>query len=374
MDVPTNVRGAVIRRRAIWTLERRRLQVAARPTVDAVRNTMRERRHPLPTLQTSTVQAHAPTILVCMPDFTAPAGGIRVGYRHVDILNEAGIPAAIVHRRGGFRCTWFDNSTRVVGCREVEVGPQDLVVVPELAASLLARLPGGFRFVVFNQNPHLTWKRASPELVRAYSASPGLAGMLTVSAHGVELLQHISPSVTVLRTHNSIDPRLFFPSTGDREQVITYMPRRGRDEARQVLGILSARGALSGWRVVEIDGLTDREVGDRLRESAVFLSLAYHEGFGLPAAEAMACGAYVVGFDGFGGREFFRSEFCSPVAAGDVMSFARTLEEVLRRQGREPGWCERRGAAAARFIAAEYSPERERADVVGAYSSFMTRR
>jgi glycosyltransferase involved in cell wall biosynthesis len=125
---------------------------------------------------------------------------------------------------------------------------------------------------------------------------------------------------------------------------------------------------------MEIDGLTDREVADRLRQSAVFLSLAYHEGFGLPAAEAMACGAYVVGFDGFGGREFFRSEFCSPVAAGDVMSFACTLEEVLKRRTSEPGWCEERGAAAARFIAAEYSPERERADVVGAYTSFMGRR
>jgi glycosyltransferase involved in cell wall biosynthesis len=140
-----------------------------------------------------------------------------------------------------------------------------------------------------------------------------------------------------------------------------------------VLAILRARGALSGWRVLEIDGLTDREVGDRLRQSAVFLSLAYHEGFGLPAAEAMACGAYVVGFDGFGGREFFRSKFCSPVAAGDIMSFARTLEKVLKRQARHPGWCERRGAAAARFIAAEYSPERERADVVRAYTSFMKR-
>jgi glycosyltransferase involved in cell wall biosynthesis len=151
------------------------------------------------------------------------------------------------------------------------------------------------------------------------------------------------------------------------------MPRRGRDEARQVLGILGARGALRGWRVSEIDGLSERAVGDALRESAVFLSLAYHEGFGLPAAEAMACGAYVVGFDGFGGHEFFKPEFCSPVESGDVLSFARTLEEVLERQAGEPGWCERRGAAAARFIAAEYSAARERREVLRAYATFAGR-
>lgn len=343
----------------------------ARPTIAALRETIHDRRHPLPALRTSSVQAHDPTILLCTPDFGPPSGGIRVAYRHVDLLNEAGFPAAVLHRRQGFRCNWFENNTRVLGCREIEIGPDDLVVVGELAVSLLAALPQGFRFAVFNQNAHLTWRRASPEYVRAYTRSPDLSGMLTVSAHGVELLRHIAPAATVLRTHNSIDERLFFASRGPRDRVISYMPRRGRDEARQVLGILRARGALEGWRVTEIDGLTEREVGDHLRKSAIFLSLAYHEGFGLPAAEAMACGAYVVGFHGFSGREFFRPQFCSPVEAGDVMAFARTLEEVLGRESAEPGWCEERGAAAARFIAAEYSPARERGDVLGAYATFL---
>jgi glycosyltransferase involved in cell wall biosynthesis len=120
-----------------------------------------------------------------------------------------------------------------------------------------------------------------------------------------------------------------------------------------------------------LDGLTERQVGDRLRNATLFLSFGYQEGFGLPAAEAMACGCYVVGFHGCGGVEFFRPEFSSPVPTGDVMTYAQTVEQVIEREVTEPGWCATRGDAAARFISAEYSPSRERSEVVATYSSLL---
>ena len=112
-------------------------------------------------------------------------------------------------------------------------------------------------------------------------------------------------------------------------------------------------------------------MADQLRSTTIFLSFAYQEGFGLPAAEAMACGAYVVGFHGFGGREYFRPEFSHPVEPGDVLGLARAVEEVIDREAREPGWCQSRGAAAAQFIATEYSPDRERRDVVETYAALL---
>jgi hypothetical protein len=44
-----------------------------------------------------------------------------------------------------------------------------------------------------------------------------------------------------------------------------------------------------------------------LGESRFFITLSAAEGFGLPALEAMAMGTTVIGFDGFGGREYMRS-------------------------------------------------------------------
>lgn len=338
------------------------------------RRALNDYHQPLPRLRTSAVQRDTPTVYFCTPDYNVPTGGIRVAYRHVDLLNDAGIPAAVLHRRPHFRCTWFENRTRVLDSRHALVGPDDLVVVGELGASLLRSLPPGFRFVVFNQNPHLTWQRVPEDLVHRYARSPDLAAILTVSDHSQEMLKHAAPAANVLRLHNSIDPRLFFSGGGPRRRTITYMPRRGRDEAAQVLGILRGRGALRGWQVTALHGLSERDVADRLRSAKIFLSFAYHEGFGLPAAEAMACGAYVVGFDGFSGREFFRPEFSRPVDVGDVVGFARALEDVLEQEQLEPAWCEARGASAASFIAVEYSPDRERHEVVRTYDSLLARR
>jgi hypothetical protein len=78
----------------------------------------------------------------------------------------------------------------------------------------------------------------------------------------------------------------------------------------------------------------------------------------------MAYGVYVIGFRGFGGREFFRPDFSHPVEPGDVLGLARAVKEVIDREAREAGWCQSRGATAAKFIAVEYSPDRERRDVV----------
>ena len=345
--------------------------LSAREAVSLARGAVRDYRYPLPKVRRSAVQRTAPTVYFCVPDFDVPSGGVRVTYRHADLLNAAGIPAFVLHRRAGFRCTWFDNATRVAASQETLVGPEDVVVMGELAAPLLRDHQPGTRFVVFNQNPHLTWQRVPETLVAEYTSSPDLAAIVVVSQHSLDMVRHVAPEANVARVHNSIDPGLFHPGDAPATRRIAYMPRGGRDEASQVLSMLRARGRLDGWEVVALQGMSEREVAATLRTTTIFLSFAYHEGFGLPAAEAMACGAYAVGFHGFAGIEFLRPDFSSPVGPGDVLAMARAVEDVMAREAQQPGWCRSRGDAAARFIAQEYSPARERDDVVGVYRSLL---
>lgn len=358
---------------AVLAATANRCYALARGSQARARDALWGLRFPLPRLRTVAEQRTVPTVYLCAPDYDLPSGGIRVAYRHVDILNGAGIPAAVLHHRAGFRCSWFENDTRVVGDAETEIGPDDLVVVSEVATSLLRQLGPGRRFVVFNQNPHLMWERDSEQAVVGYLRDPNLAAVVVVSEHSRELVSYAAPSANVVRVHNSIDPGRFHPGPARPRPVIGYMPRRGLHEGQQALGLLRGHGAIDGWEVRRLEGLDEDGVAERLRSTTIFMSLAHREGFGLPAAEAMACGAYVVGFHGFAGREFFRPEFSHPVAPGDVLGLARGIAEVIERERAEPGWCQARGADAARFIASEYSPERERQDVVQAYSALLRR-
>ena len=57
---------------------------------------------------------NAPRVFVLCPDYDAPSGGVRRLYRHVDVLRRKGTRAWVLHRKPGFRCSWFANDTPVV--------------------------------------------------------------------------------------------------------------------------------------------------------------------------------------------------------------------------------------------------------------------
>ena len=312
------------------------------------------------------------TIFFAVPDFRPPSGGIRTIYRHVDILNAAGINASVLHARSGFRCQWFDNATVVTDARSTALGRTDRLVVSELDVDLLRQLSPMPRHVVLNQSGHLTWQRNGTATTAHYLHCPQLAGVVVVSEHSAELVAHAFPHVPVARVHHSIDSRHFHDDPSPRPPVISYMPRRGSDDAVRVLSMLEGREALRGYRVVALDGMTHAEVASALRRSRLFLTFTAQEGFGLPALEAMACGAYVAGFDGFGGREFMRTGHSTVVPCGDVLAFAQTVEHLLAIDRRDPCVLRNRAATAAAWVRNEYSTTRETHDVRDVYRRLLS--
>ena len=147
------------------------------------------------------------------------------------------------------------------------------------------------------------------------------------------------------------------------------MPRRGADDADLTLRLLAARGSLAGWELVPVRGISAQGVAAELRRASIFLSVSPREGFGMPPLEAMASGAYVVGYDALGGKEFLRPAFSSPVETGNVLALAEALDAALTAT---PEWRRSRGLAAASFAREHYAPEIERESVVAAYVGLVT--
>jgi hypothetical protein len=314
-----------------------------------------------------------PTIYFLTPDTEAPSGGVFVIYRHVDLLNSAGIRAFVLHQRPGFRCNWFTNHTLVTDVTKARVGSGDLLVVSEPYVCLMCGLPKGTRHAVLNQSLFLTWKRGGERVVNHYKTNSDLVGIVTVSDYCAEALRYGFSRTPVYRVRPGIDASLFHLEDGPRERRIAYMSKKGKEDAERVLRLLEGRGSLAGWKIVPIDGLNHSDVARELRASKLFLTFSLQEGFGLPIAEAMACGNYVIGYHGYGGRELLRPGLAGVVEAGDVLAFARAVEDAVENDRHDPHWCLDRGRAASKYILAEYSLEREREDVLNAYSSLLAR-
>lgn len=315
----------------------------------------------LPTFRRGGTTGH-PSVYYFAPDEDTPSGGVRVIYRHVDELNQLGIPATVVHRRPGFRCTWFQNSTPVTAAHDTVLAPDDVLVLPEYTAPVFDRLDRNIRVVVFNQGPHHTFDGV-PLGARPYDALERLESILTVSEDGAELLASAFPHIPVHRVRNVVDPALFYPArsaAANTTRRLSYVPNRRADELHQLLHLLALRPeVVSGrWRISRLSGLTEHAMAEALRATDVFVSLSHRDGFGLPPAEAMACGAYVVGHHGGGGREFFDEDYCSPADENTTLMAAIVDAMEMHEEERRS-----RGQRASERILTTYSIEGMRADL-----------
>lgn len=314
------------------------------------------------------------TVYYLAPDNDRPSGGVRVIYRHVDLLTELGFAARVVHAGENFRCTWFPNRTPVVAADRVTLSAEDVLVVPEWYGPGLGELPAGPRVVVFNQRAYDTFDLVPYEETAPgapYTQVAGLAALLAVSEDNVELLRYAFPGVPVHLTRNVLDPAVFHLGPPRRPRRIAFVGHRRAAERDQLLHILRSRGVLDGWEVTMIAGRSESETAEIMRGTAIFLSFSEREGFGLPPAEAMACGAYVVGYPGLAGREFFDPAYCTPVADQDLLAFARAVEDACAQYDKDPGTLAERGAAASERVLARYRTDHLRADLSAFYAPLL---
>ena len=302
------------------------------------------------------------------PPDTEPSGGIKHLYRQVDILNRNGYSAAVVHDRPGFRHAWFENRTRVLHTQDAPINADDILVFPEVFGPQVSTFARGVRKVVFNQNCYRTFTlygldndKSAPSYL-----DPDIVALVVASADAERYLRHAFPSKRLLRVSLGIDAALF-SYQHEKKRSLAFMPRRLSDDVAQVINILRFRGVLDDVALTPIDKMSEAEVAAAMKESLIFLSFSSREGFGLPPAEAMACGCLVIGYTGGGGDEYFLPEWSYPVPDGDIVTFAQTVEAVLAGHSRGDADLAEKRRRASEFILDRYSVEREEASCLAAW-------
>lgn len=266
------------------------------------------------------------TIYYLCPDYPHPSGGVRVIYRHVECLLQAGIDACVLQEISPFRPAWFESAAEVRWLTAMpEIRPSDPVVVPENYPRLKALGAGLRPSTIFIQNPFYigtpgdgfkSWIRDGIETIIAGSFSTAL----TLARLGVKV------DVTIPCV---IDRKLFRPRA--KKLQIATIPRKRPKEALAIRAffehLADSSLAEAGW--VDIVGESELQAARVLGESSVFLSLAKLEGLGLPALEAMSAGCIVVGFHGLGGSEFATSRNGFWCSDGDILQCVDQIQFAL---------------------------------------------
>jgi hypothetical protein len=308
-------------------------------------------------------------VLAPCPEWPTPSGGVRKIYRHVDVLNANGIRAAVVHQQRGYRMPWFQNQTAVVFHDDVwPPRPDEILLAPELLSWQLMVMTPGVRKVVFNQNAYQVFNDPTPpisDLVAPYN-HPDFLATIVVSEDSKRYINFGFAQHPVFRLHNSVDPAVFRYEPHKKRQI-AFMPRKKRDDAIQIINLLSFRRQLNEFVVAQIHNVSEEESARILRESQIFLSLCTYEGSPLPPLEAMACGCIVVGYHGRGGAEYVNENYAFPIEAEDVVGFARTLEEILTALRTNPAPLLDKARRASEFVRNTYTLQREEQDIVATW-------
>ena len=349
------------------------------------------------------------------PDDLKPRGGVKQVYRHAEILQRAGIEARVLHTQPGFVSEWFEHRAPMayVGAsisrrardragalvprfrpapdlnlfegRKISVADRpgkytdytlssrDVVVVPEYFGAALAGADIDLPMVIFSQNVHGTFRGCGfgeRPAATAYTR-PNVLGAIVVSEHNRRYLEYAFPSLEVRRVVNGVDAALFHPNDAPRLRQIAYMPRKMPRHLEQVINILAVRGALDGWRLLPIAGMSESKVAEALRHSTVYLSTCKEEGFGLPPVEAGMAGCLVVGYTGSAADEYFQEDLCERLDQDDVLGFAQAVERLLRWVDAHEVEAMERSRSFSAYLSEHYSLTREADSVLTAWRALL---
>lgn len=340
----------------------------------------------------------SPRHIYCIcPDTQTPLGGVRKIYNQVDILRDLGYNAFVLHAVLGFRCNWFQANTRIAYLVKTEdpiqtmdangeisflppFGEGDILVIPDIHVEVVVpRLAEwNVRGVIFNQSPYLTFPSFPSLPITPYSASVDedlqplylserVLGTIVISKYSKQFLKSTYSNLAVYHVHCSINKKLFQYRL-DKKKQIAYMPSKNPEASKNIITIIRERKRLKDWTFYPIENVPESQVAEIMKESALFLNFSYLEGFGLPPAEAMACGCVVIGYHGNGGREFFKRPYAHPIEAGDIVHFALTVEKIALEYDQHKA----EGKLASDYILKQYSQEREREDFKLAWKALLT--
>lgn len=333
------------------------------------------------------------------PSNKFPTGGMKQIYKQVDILNNNGFEAYVLLKNKSKNINWFENNSKVAYNKSIffelkkiqnptkkyligslknkllpKIEESSILVFPEIYGKAIELIAPKNKKVIFNQNCFYTFITSKIDDLflntNQYSNAQTLATIVVSNDSKKYINFAFKNANNVFRIRIGINNKLFY-NEFNKKKKIAFMPRKLEEDIIQILNILKIRDKINDWEFICIDNKTEVEVAAILRESSIFLSFNHREGFGLPPAEAMACGCVVIGYTGIGGAEYFKSEFSYPIEERNIISFVETIENVILMYAIENDKFNKISAQASEYVSTAYSLENEKKDILFTWDSII---
>jgi len=237
-----------------------------------------------------------------------PTAGIATIYEHVKVLTELGYKAAILHEKNDYRLRANENGQGIadwlgeeyaslphvsIEGQQLNVGPYDTIVVPEIFSNIMDQLKGfPCKRVVLSQS--YDYLLDLLPIGKRWSTDFGIYDVITTSDRQARYLSSLFPN---MRTHIvpvSI-PTYFKPSDKPKMPVVSILTRNQGDAAKIAKSFYLQFPMYKWITFKELRGISRETFANELAKSCLAVWIDDQAGFGTFPVEAMECGTPVIG-------------------------------------------------------------------------------
>ena len=304
--------------------------------------------------------------LALHPDIQKPIGGVKQMHRLAESLCRHNLHATIIQDKSDFHPHWFKSDVNTISFKLLQSrglnAALDVLILPETYLTAFNTYFPGIPKVIFNQNGSYTFGKppVSAQTVQNLYSQRDVVHVLTVSKYDHHLLSmflaNTSTSVSLLV--NPIEANLFHPGS-NKTKTLSFMPRKNAKDSDIVTFLLRQQSFFKGWNLAPIQNLSQEGVSSVFRKSIAFLSFGHPEGFGLPLAEAAACGCALIGYSGLGGREILQEaqslSLGWDVEYGDWTGFVSSTRSLIYSLNESPSSLLQSALQLSKLIRSRYS-------------------
>jgi hypothetical protein len=233
------------------------------------------------------------------PDIATHSAGIRILYRHVEVLVQHGFKASMLHVKPGFQMPDVPQVPTAFTETYLPLTADDVIVVPEPYPNVMAtaRRAGARCFAIA-----LNWDYI-------YGAMPAdsdwrALGVERVLTHSPMIADFVTWCMKLPTTvfHWGVNPTLYH-ATDKISPELVYIERK-QDRIHALQNIYRSRNPrlVRDIKWTALNRLSEAEYAAIIRNAFAFLSLSRAEGLPCSHLEAMRCRTLVAGYNSVGAQ------------------------------------------------------------------------